>query len=68
LRKELEREKMMKIEAINKLAEIMNRRDVSKKESTRGNATVLRKKEKECKKLQQELSSVSLFSRNLCQE
>ena len=59
---------MMKIEAINKLAEIMNRRDVSKKESTRGNATVLRKKEKECKKLQQELSSVSLFSRNLCQE
>ena len=68
MRKELEREKMMKIEAINKLAEIMNRRDVSKKESTRGNATVLRKKEKECKKLQQELSSVSLFSRNLCQE
>ena len=50
---------MMKIEAINKLAEIMNRKDISKRESNRGNAMVLRKKEKECKKLQQELSRVS---------
>ena len=60
-RKELERERMMKIEAINKLAEIMNRKDMSKKESNRGNAMVLRKKEKECKKLQQELSRVSFI-------
>ena len=58
-RKELERERMMKIEAINKLAEIMQRRDVSKKKINRGNAIVLQKKEKECKKLQQELSRVS---------
>lgn len=50
---------MMKIEAINKLAEIMNRKDISRRESNRGNAMVLRKKEKECKKLQQELSRVS---------
>ena len=52
---------MMKIEAINKLAEIMNRKDISKRESNRGNAMVLRKKEKECKKLQQELSRVSFI-------
>lgn len=48
---------MMKIEAVNKLAEIMNRKDM--KNRSRGNANALRKKEKECKKLQQELTMVS---------
>ena len=58
-RKELEREKMMKIEAINKLAEIMNRipKDNSRRENSRAH-NLLRKKEKECKKLQQELTGV----------
>ena len=52
-------EKMLKSEAINKLAKVMNMRDMSKKESNRGNAMMLRKKEKECKKLEAELSRVS---------
>ena len=57
-RKELELERVLKVEAINKLAEIMNRKDMSKRENSRVNSSVLRKKEKECKKLQQELSRV----------
>ncbi len=57
---------MMKSEAINKLAEIMNRKDMSKKESNRGNAMLLRKKDKECKKLQQELSRVSFTFLKVC--
>ena len=55
---------MLKNEAITKLAEIMNRKDMSKKESSRGNAIVLRKKEKECKKLEQELSRVRFAGRS----
>ena len=58
-RKEMEREKMLKKEAINKLAEIMNRKDfMSKRGNSRAHNDLLRKKDKECKKLQQELTGV----------
>jgi hypothetical protein len=51
----------MKIQAVNKLAEIMNRKDWSKESQKRNKVSSadLRKKEKECKKLHQELAAVS---------
>ena len=57
LNKQLQQEKLLKLQAVNKLAEIMNRKDWSGK--NKSNASDLRKKEKECRKLQQELSLVS---------
>ena len=45
-------------QAVNKLAEIMNRREFSNKPGKKVNASELRKKEKDCRKLQQELNQV----------
>ncbi|XP_033116504.1 rho-associated protein kinase 1-like isoform X2 [Anneissia japonica] len=53
--KQLEQERQLKIQAVNKLAEVMNRKDFSKK-NNKVNSADLRKKEKECRKLQQELN------------
>ncbi|XP_071965494.1 rho-associated protein kinase 2-like isoform X2 [Antedon mediterranea] len=55
IKKQLEQERLLKTQAVSKLAEVMNRKDPSKK-SNKVNATDLRKKEKECRKLQQELN------------
>lgn len=51
------------MQAVNKLAEIMNRKDMNSTNKKRKANTSddLRKKEKECRKLQQELSMVSVF-------
>ena len=64
LKKQLAIEKTMKIQAVNKLAEIMNRKDLARDNSKKRKATSddLRKKEKECRKLHQELGAVSTFS------
>ncbi|XP_039280679.1 rho-associated protein kinase 1 isoform X1 [Nilaparvata lugens] len=60
LRKQLKQEQMLKAQAVNKLAEIMNRKDVNAAASGKGKSKVssadLRRKEKECRKLQQELT------------
>ncbi|EDS36200.1 rho-associated protein kinase 1 [Culex quinquefasciatus] len=61
LRTKLKTETMLKQQAVNKLAEIMNRKDNnltggSKQKSKVNSAADLRKKEKENKRLQQELS------------
>lgn len=50
------------MQAVNKLAEIMNRKDMNSTNKKRkaNNSEDLRKKEKECRKLQQELSMVSV--------
>lgn len=58
LRKQLKQEQLLKMQAVNKLAEIMNRKDmnpVGRKPKNPGSAD-LRRKEKECRKLQQELT------------
>lgn len=54
------------LKAVNKLAEVMNRKDMNMSGKKKGNSADLRKKEKECRKLQQDLSSVSdsFFTRN----
>ncbi|XP_048581823.1 rho-associated protein kinase 2 isoform X3 [Nematostella vectensis] len=59
LKKSLHIERTLKIQAVNKLAEIMNRKDWSKDNSKRNKVSSadLRKKEKECKKLHQELAA-----------
>jgi chromosome segregation ATPase len=60
LTKQLQQEKLLKMQAVNKLSEIMNRKDmnmVNKKQKS--SSADLRKKEKECRKLQQDLSMVS---------
>lgn len=65
LAKQLKVEKMLKEQAVNKLAEIMNRRDINlsgKDKKVKGSSVELRKKEKECRKLQQELKQ----ERDLC--
>lgn len=61
LHKQLKQEQLLKAQAVNKLAEIMNRKDLttSKGKSKTSSADV-RKKEKECRKLQQELTQVIL--------
>lgn len=59
MRKLLDNEKLLKQQAINKLAEIMNRKDFNKKDKkaeSKANSAELRKKEKENRRLQQELS------------
>lgn len=59
MRKQLKQEQLLKAQAVNKLAEIMNRKDIN---STTKNKKVssadLKRKEKECRKLQQELTQV----------
>ncbi len=51
---------MVVFQAVNKLAEIMNRKEFSQRttNSKKVNASELRKKEKECRKLQQDLTQV----------
>lgn len=46
----------MSLQAVNKLAEIMNRKDMKLDQKKRGSTTDLRKKEKENRKLQLELN------------
>lgn len=64
LRKQLRQEQLLKMQAVNKLAEIMNRKDMSSGKSTASKTKVsaaeLRKREKECRKLQQELTQVTI--------
>ncbi|XP_015914615.1 rho-associated protein kinase 2 [Parasteatoda tepidariorum] len=54
LNKQVQQERVLKLQAVNKLAEIMNRKDWTGKKN-KSSATDYRKKEKECRKLQQEL-------------
>lgn len=51
----LQVEKVLKLQAVNKLAEIMYRKDPKK--SNKENSYELRKREKECRKLQQNLTT-----------
>ena len=63
LRKQLFIEKTLKTQAVNKLAEIMCRKDFMQRENSKKRKATsddLRKKEKECRKLHQELGAVSL--------
>nr|CAB3265667.1 rho-associated protein kinase 2 [Phallusia mammillata] len=54
--KQIATEKLLKVQAIHKLAEVMNRKDMSKdNRKNKVSADALRKKEKECRRLQQEL-------------
>ncbi|XP_077394683.1 rho-associated protein kinase 2 isoform X1 [Festucalex cinctus] len=55
--KQLQSERTLKTQAVNKLAEIMNRKEVRGVSSRRGNDTDMRRKEKENRKLQLELRS-----------
>uniref|UniRef100_A0A3P8R6R3 Rho-associated protein kinase 2 n=1 Tax=Astatotilapia calliptera TaxID=8154 RepID=A0A3P8R6R3_ASTCA len=55
--KQLQCERTLKTQAVNKLAEIMNRKEVRGGGSRRGNDTDMRRKEKENRKLQLELRS-----------
>ncbi|CAL1673317.1 unnamed protein product [Lasius platythorax] len=54
----LKTEQLLKQQAVNKLAEIMNRKDLSSsgKNKNKASAADLRKKEKDCRRLQQELT------------
>uniref|UniRef100_A0A672L2Q1 Rho-associated protein kinase 1 n=1 Tax=Sinocyclocheilus grahami TaxID=75366 RepID=A0A672L2Q1_SINGR len=54
--KVLNTERTLKTQAVNKLAEIMNRKDMKLDQKKRGSTTDLRKKEKENRKLQLELN------------
>jgi Rho-associated protein kinase 2 len=57
LRKQLKQEQLLKMQAVNKLAEIMNRKDMSTTgRKNKVSSADLRKREKECRKLQQELT------------
>lgn len=60
LKKNLWEEKMKKEQAVNKLAEIMNRKEFRNQDKKRNHASTqeLKKKDKECRKLQQELAMV----------
>lgn len=55
LQRQLNQEKVLKMQAVNKLAEIMYRKDPKK--SNKENSYELRKREKECRKLQQNLTT-----------
>lgn len=57
--KQLHQERLLKMQAVNKLAEIMYRKDMnmSSKKSSKDNTSELRKKEKECRKMQQNLTT-----------
>ena len=53
----LEAEKLKTVQAVNKLAEIMNRKDfAASQKGKKVSQAVVRQKEKECRKLQQELN------------
>ncbi|XP_067205706.1 rho-associated protein kinase 1 isoform X1 [Linepithema humile] len=58
LSSKLKTEQLLKQQAVNKLAEIMNRKDLSSsgKNKNKASAADLRKKEKDCRRLQQELT------------
>ncbi|XP_020282768.1 rho-associated protein kinase 1 isoform X2 [Pseudomyrmex gracilis] len=58
LSSKLKTEQLLKQQAVNKLAEIMNRKDISSSGKTKNKASAadLRKKEKDCRRLQQELT------------
>ena len=59
LKKQLDNERTLKTQAVNKLAEIMNRKDNSSgKKSSNKVSAELRKKEKENRNLQKELNQV----------
>ena len=60
LKKNLIEEKLKKEQAVNKLAEIMNRKEFRNQDKKKNHASAqeLKKKEKECRKLQQELGMV----------
>lgn len=66
LRKQFKQEQVLKAQAVNKLAEIMNRKDININNSAAGkgknkmSSTDVKRKEKECRKLQQELTQVCL--------
>lgn len=62
LRKQLKQEQLLKAQAVNKLAEIMNRKDNTTKGKSKVSSADLRRKEKECRKLQQELTQVFLIN------
>uniref|UniRef100_A0A4W6FCC4 Rho-associated protein kinase 2 n=1 Tax=Lates calcarifer TaxID=8187 RepID=A0A4W6FCC4_LATCA len=55
--KQLQSERTLKTQAVNKLAEIIYRREFRSRDSRRGNDTDMRRKEKENRKLQLELRS-----------
>ena len=62
LKKQLFIEKQKTTQAVNKLAEIMCRKDFMQRENSKKRKATsddLRKKEKECRKLHQELGAVS---------
>ncbi|KAL1123816.1 hypothetical protein AAG570_001587 [Ranatra chinensis] len=54
MQKQLKQEQLLKAQAVNKLAEIMNRKELNPK--PKNSSADLRRKEKECRKLQQELT------------
>ncbi|XP_065210146.1 rho-associated protein kinase 1 isoform X2 [Planococcus citri] len=58
VQKQLKQEQLLKAQAVNKLAEIMNRKDMNHPlgKNKKVSSTDLRKKEKECRKLQLELT------------
>lgn len=59
LSKQLKQEQLLKMQAVNKLAEIMARKEnLPANRKPKAAAIDLRKKEKECRKLQQELTMV----------
>lgn len=64
MRKQLKQEQLLKAQAVNKLAEIMNRKDMNinnagaSKGKNKVSSTDVKRKEKECRKLQQELTQV----------
>lgn len=66
LTKQYQQEKLFKETAINKLAEVMNRRDMKMNDKKDKTSIVieLKKKEKECRKLQQDLN----FEREACNQ
>lgn len=55
LQRQLNQEKLLKLQAVNKLAEIMYRKDIKK--ASKENSYELKKREKECRKLQQNLTT-----------
>ena len=62
MKKLLEQEKMKKIQAVNKLAEIVQKKDGSKAaKGSKVNSADVKKKEKENRKLQAELKQVEFF-------
>ncbi|KAF6028235.1 hypothetical protein EB796_013461 [Bugula neritina] len=57
LRKALQSERLFKVQAVDKLAEVMQRKEFSQKDKGRKVSSMeLKKREKECRKLQQELT------------